>query len=70
MTTIVVEFGKFRYNCIPMGMCNSREIFQTKLYKILIRTYIDDKLVLIKEIFSNNIKQLEAILARLIATGL
>ena len=28
MTTFVTEFGKFRYNRLPMGMCASVDIFQ------------------------------------------
>ena len=56
MTTIVTEFGKFKYNFLPMGMCASGNIFQAKVDKILgdiegVKTYIDDILVLIKEIF-------------------
>ena len=50
MTMIVTEFVKFKYNCIPMGMYNLGDIFQTKLDKLLgdikgVITYIDDKLV-------------------------
>ena len=53
MTTIVTEFGKFRYNRLPMGMCASGDIFQAKVDKLLgdiegVRTYIDDILVLRK----------------------
>ena len=33
--TIDTEFGKFRYNRVPMGLCGSGEIFQTKLYEFL-----------------------------------
>ena len=29
MTKIVTEFGKFRYNCLPMGMCALGDIFQS-----------------------------------------
>ena len=52
MTTIVTEFGKFRYNRLPMGMCTLVDIFQAKLDEILgdiegVKTDIDDKLVLI-----------------------
>ena len=35
MKKIVTEFGRFRYNCLPMGMCTSGDIFQAKLYKII-----------------------------------
>ena len=46
MTMIVTEFGAFRYNCLPMGMCVSGDIFQAKLDELLgdikgIKTYID-----------------------------
>ena len=54
MTTIVTEFGEFGYNRLPMGMCASGEIFQSKVDKLLgdtdgVKTYIDDILVLSKE---------------------
>ena len=35
MTMIVTEFGKFRYNRLPMGICASGEIFQSKVDKLL-----------------------------------
>ena len=34
-TTIVTEFGKFRYNRLPMGMCASGDIFQAKVDELL-----------------------------------
>ena len=51
MTTIVTEFGNFRYNRLPMGMCASGDIFQDNVDDILgeiegFITYIDDILVL------------------------
>ena len=62
MTTIVTEFGKFRYNRIPMGMFDSDGIFQDKVDNLLgdidvVKKYIDDILVLIKERFSNHIEK-------------
>ena len=59
MTTIVTEFGKFRYNRLPMGMYASRDIFQAKVDKLLsdikvIKTKIDDMLVLGKYSFENH----------------
>ena len=60
MTTIVIEFGKFRYNHLPMGMCDSGDIFQSKVDELLgdievVKTYIDDILVLGRDSFKNHI---------------
>ena len=35
MMTIVTEFDKLRYNRLPMGMCASVDIFQSKVDKLL-----------------------------------
>ena len=75
MTTIVTEFGKFRYNRLPMGMCSSGDIFQSKVDKLIsdiegVKTYIDDILVLSKDCFRNHIEQLRIIFGRLHAAGL
>ena len=35
MTKIVTEFGKFKYNCLPMGMCAYVYIFQDKVDDLL-----------------------------------
>ena len=35
MTTIVTEFGKFKHNCIHIGVCASGDIFQAKLDEII-----------------------------------
>ena len=60
---IVTEFGKFRYNHLPMDMCTLVYIFQAKVDKLLgdiegVKTCIDDILVLIKDCFINHIEQL------------
>ena len=75
ITTIVTEFGKFRYNCLPMGMCASGDILQAKVDKLLsdikvVKTYIGDILILIKDCFINHIEQLRMILVRLRADSL
>ena len=75
MTTIVTECGKFRYNCLPIGMCASGDIFQSKVDKLLgdiegVKTYINDMLVLGKDSFENHIEQLRIIFGRLRAAGL
>ena len=75
MTTIVTEFGKFRYNRLPTGMYASVDIFQSKVDELPsdikgVKTYIDDILVLGKDSFENHIEQLIIIFVRLCAAGL
>ena len=53
MKTIVTKFGMFRYNRLPVGICASGNIFQSKVDEILsdievVKTYINDILVLSK----------------------
>ena len=54
MTTIVPQFGIFRYNFLSMGMCSSGYIFQTKVNDKLgdikdVKKYINDVLILNKD---------------------
>ena len=75
MTTIIIEFGKFKYNHLPMGMCASGDIFQAKVDELLgyiegVKTYINDIIVLGKDIFENHIDQLRIIFGRLCDAGL
>jgi len=53
LCTIVLPFGKYEYQAIPMGLCNSPDIFQEKMSELMdgltfVRTYIDDLLCLNK----------------------
>ena len=55
LTTIVTEFGKFRYNIAPMGLCASSDTFKAKVDKIIgciesVKTYINNIIVLGKGI--------------------
>ena len=75
MTTIVIEFGKFVYNRLPMGMCTSGDIFQAKVDNIFgdiegVKTYIGDIPVLSKYSFKKNTEQRIMIFGRLRAAGL
>ena len=72
---IVTEFGKFRYNCLPMGMCASEDILQAKVDKLLgdieeVKTYICDIIVLRNDYFEKHIGQLKMIYGRLPNVGL
>jgi len=63
LTTIVTEFGKFRYNVLPMGLCISGDIFQAKVNELLrdiegLYTYIDDILLTTKGLFDEHLQQL------------
>jgi len=49
LCTIVLPFDKYEYQAIPMGLCNSADIFQEKMSELMdglafVRTYIDDLL--------------------------
>jgi hypothetical protein len=51
LCTIVMPFGKHKYQCLPMGLCNSPDIFQECMYEILsdleyTHVHIDDLLVM------------------------
>ena len=54
-------FGKHECLVIPMGLCNSPDIFQEKMSKLMDRlefvlTYIDDLMCFVKGSFSDNVK--------------
>ena len=58
-----------------MDMCAYGDIFQSKVDELLVdiegvKTYIDDILVLGKDVFENRIEQLRIIFGRLRASGL
>ena len=75
MTKIFTEFGKLRYNCLPISMWVWGDIFQSKVDGLLgdiegVKIYIDYILVLSKDILKNHIEQLRIIFGRLSAASL
>ena len=61
ITMIVTEFGKFRYNRLPVGMWALAGIFQAKVDELIgdiegVKTYINSILVLSKERFSKHVE--------------
>ena len=73
--TIVLPWGKYEYQKLPMGVCNIPNIFQEKISKLfdgfdMVRAYIDDVLVTTKNKFEDHLKALDRILQRLAEAGL
>ena len=74
VTTIVTEFGKFRYTCLPMGMVISGNELQSKMYNLIgdiegVKT-INNIICIGKSSFADHIKQLEEIFCRFLKAGL
>ena len=70
LCTLVFPFGKCEMQRLPMGLCNSPDVFQEKMSKVFdglefVRTCIDDLLCLTKGGFDDYLEKLERILARL-----
>ena len=58
-----------------MGVCNSPDIFQEKIFRIfdgfnMVRKDIDDVLLITKNIFEYHLKALDKVLKRLAEAGL
>ena len=75
LCTIVLPFGKFEYQRIPMGLCNSPDIFQEKMNELFegldyVRAYIDDLLILSKGTYEDHLEKLGSVLYRLGQAGL
>jgi Reverse transcriptase (RNA-dependent DNA polymerase) len=75
LCTIVLPWGKYEYQKLPMGLCNSPDIFQEKMSELFgdlefIRTYIDNLLVLTKSDWQDHLHHLDIVLTRLKRAGL
>ena len=63
LCTIIILWGEYHYKSIPMGVDNSRYIFQQKIIDWfhgfgLIRAYIDDLLILTKGYWIDHVQNL------------
>jgi hypothetical protein len=75
LCTVVLPWGKYEYLRLPMGLCNSPDIFQEKMSELMegldfARAYIDDLLVVTQGDFTTHLDQLEQVLTRLAEAGL
>jgi Reverse transcriptase (RNA-dependent DNA polymerase)/Retroviral aspartyl protease len=75
LCTIVLRWGKYEYQRLPMGLCNSPDIFQEKMSVPMadlehVRAYIDDLLIISKGSFQEHLQKLDIVLQRLQQAGL
>jgi len=75
LCTIVLPWGKYEYQRLPMGLCNSPDIFQEKMSILMqdlenVRAYIDDLLLLTTGDWKDHLEQLEEVFRRLQKAGL
>ena len=73
--TIVLPWGKYSYQRLPMGIAGSPDIFQEKMSSLMasleyVRTYIDDVLTITTSSFTDHLAKLEQVLIRLKDAGL
>ena len=73
--TIVLPWGKYEYLRLPMGLCNSPDIFQERMSELMdglafARAYIDDLLIITQGSFELHLEHLEQALQRLQQAGL
>ena len=73
--TIVLPWGKYEYQKLPMKVCNSPNIYQENVSKLfdasdMVRAYIDDVLIITKNNSEEHLKSLDKVLQRLAEAGL
>ena len=75
LCTVVVPWGKYEYLRLPMGLCNSPDIFQEKMTDLMVglefaRAYIDGLLVVSRSSVEEHLQHLEEVLSRISEAGL
>ncbi len=75
LCTVVLPWGKYEYLRLPMGLCNSPDIFQEKINSLMaglefVRAYLDDLLIISKKSFEEHLEHLEQAFTRLSEAGL
>lgn len=75
LCTLIFPWGKYEMTALPMGLCNSPDIFQEKMSELMVgldyvRTYIDDLLVVTKNSLTDHLDKLDQVLKRLKDAGL
>ena len=68
LCTIVMPWGKYEYQHLPMGLCNSSDIFQECMFELFsdlefVQAYIDDLLLTSCSTFEEHLECLEKVLS-------
>ena len=64
LCTIVLPWGKYEYQKLPVGLCNSPDIFQKKMNELFnglddVRTQINELLIISNKYLEDHIKELD-----------
>ena len=75
LCTLVFPWGKYEMQVLPMGLCNSPDVFQEKMSELMdglnfVRTYIDDLLVITDGTYEDHLAHLDKVLQRIQDAGL
>ena len=75
LCTVILPWGKYKYKRLPMGVCNSPDVFQGGMNKPFqgfeyICVYIDDLLVLTTGDWAGHLTKLEKVLIKLQEKGI
>ena len=75
LCTIVLPWDKYEYQKLPMGLCNSPDIFQEKMNESFagfkyVRAYIDDLLIITKGNLEDHLEKVKQVLHKLQEKGL
>ena len=75
ISKIVSQWGKYEYQQLPMGLCNSPDIFHEKMSELFIgldtvRVYIDNLLHVTKGSWTEHLFILEEMFTRLQKAGI
>ena len=75
LCTIVLPWGKYGYCHLPMGICNSPNIFQEKISELMsglefVHAYLDDLLIITKSDWNDHINSVCTVLQCLAEAGI
>ena len=73
--TIILPWGKYRYNSLPMGVCIATDVFQQRLSELVasiphVYVFIDDILIVGKTSYKEHMQQVQQVLKALELSGM